>query len=1845
MLTCFAFNLNAQNCPPTVSPVVGSNGVTYLNACYAQAAGINNYTSGFGFGSCIDASAISPDPDCEYDGYEPVCGCNNVTYANACTADAAGVTKYNTGPCNEKCLDVNSSVTGAMTRLSAQTGVLNMNCSTDTVLVCGCDGITYVNPCVAQASGITFYTYGDCDSDCINPDEMDAYANCVANSDPVCGCNNQTYANPCSAEASGVETYNPGACATSTWCSTASLIHCGDFLSNESTSGASNTINAYPGCVNGSMAGGDKIYKIHKTSTGDLQIGLEILSPGLDLDLFLLSDNCSTVSCIKKSTGNNANSNNEGILLEDAPLGVYYIVVDGQYASSVGSFNLEVSCGFLDCTDATYMTCGQSISSSNIDGGDNVSLYTCGNTINVENNGPEKVHRFSITTGGNISISLTGLTQNLEMFLLNSCDRGACVASSANAGTSNESISTYLNPGTYFIVVDGYNGAISDYDLSISCPTSCYCSLNFTAYSSDAGCGSNNGKIILNASGGTAPFLVSWSGTSSGSFTSYSNNITIPSLSAGIYHVTLQDAYGCTRTKTITIGSSGSSFDFWLTANDSGCGSAGSINVEISGNGSPPYTIYVSGPTSGVWTKYNNNFSIDNLAPGTYTVCIVDSQGCTRTKTITIGQGGGGSCTAVMTPVAAQCESLGKIHVSLSGCTPVYCLYITGPVSGGAYTHRNSFNIINLPAGTYTIEIHDANGCSVTQVVTVASEELDVHTYAQNGSCGTSGAINVSMNNGSPGYNISWNGPVSGSQTTNGNNYTINNLPPGNYSITVMDANWCTDYSVVHVGSGSGNNLGITGSVTNAGCNGSGSIWLDIANGSAPYQIHWSGPVSGNTNIYNNGYDITNLPAGYYTVTVTDANGCSGTKQFHVQGGSGTINTVFNIYHGSCNSSGSVGIDIIGGTAPYSIQWTGPVNGNTTSTSTWVDITNLPQGTYWFKVTDANGCSKSQYITINGSNGNASITAQAQNGSCGNTGSITGTVDGASPYRIDYTGPSNGTFNTAANGFTIPNLVSGTYTVKVTDANGCTATKTVQIYNNQTQLDVTGTAGPASCTGSGNIWLNINNGTAPYVITWSGPQSGSVTTSSNGFDILDLAPGTYTVTVVDANGCSKTVTFLVPSSGGSIDFQSMVMAAGCNMFGSIWINQVTGVPPFVFTWTGPISGTHTTANNAYDINNLPGGIYTVTVTDGNGCSKTETFDLGNGNVLPVAGFTTVIDGLEVSFTNTSDGTSFNWTFGDGASSMEESPTYGYCDPGDYTVCQIATNDCGSDTICQQISVAYPANKIILNVGTAAAENNALALVPVYIFNTDNIVSLTASLQTEIAALGQVQGVTAGLIAPTYNGTNQSINYFSNQAVTVTDGDLLFYINVLMTGNAGDQTRVSLVDNPVPIEIATSINGMVDIRPHVAIHGFSQVVSQGACYGRVNNFNGTPIANVELNLASIHNAVQEATDNDGDFKFDNLSMEESFMLNPSKIDNPMNGLSTRALYTGQQFLLGMEPSAIQSPYQIIAADANCNASFTGLDLYFIQQVLLKNEDEFPVCNNWKFINQDYEMEDEISAYNVFNFQSYDSVFTDGPINRNFTGVKIGDLLGQANTTAYNGPEAINYNGDLELTTAQVAAVHGEIFEIPFYANNFTGIEDLQFALKFDTDKLELKEVISSANVDLSNLASGTTDSEDGLIYFSWFNVNGQFSTIDNSTPLFTLKFQAKEFLQSDFEYFSIDMDHMSPVAHNVINQNLNIDINNQTTVATNNPTLLDFSLSNFPNPFTNETDIEFDLPTSSDAVVRIQDELGRIIWALDGSFVKGNNKIKVNTSKWAAGMYYYSILIDEGIVTNKMLLVR
>ena len=1202
------------NCPDIIDPVCGSNGVTYINSCYAEAAGITEYTSGVCFSDCIDPAKINPDAVCTTD-YDPVCGCNGVTYMNACAADAAGVINYTAGPCsdNNGCYDPVYVVTNSGTNVNYTDGAITVSCDDYEEPVCGCNGVTYMNSCYAEASGITFYTQGSCDDTCIDPANMNPDPVCTQEYDPVCGCNGITYPNACTADAAGVVDYSAGPCGdTSPWCLEATQIQCGDFLAYETTEGAGNQIENYPGCTPHTFAGNDKVYVLHKSTAGDLQIGLEILTPDLDLDLFLLKGSCDEVSCIRASLTDNQNTENEGIILEDAPIGTYYIVVDAQHASAAGAFRLEVNCGYLFCGDAVPLTCGEPYFGNNGDGHDNVSLYGCdGNVLNVENNGPERVHSFTVPEPGTVSIYLGNMSANLELFLLRSCDRGECIDYSQRPGTSYEVLSAYLQSGTYYIVVDGYNGAVSDSALTVQCSSTCDFDLT-GVIGTGAGCGQSNGSITINSEGGTPGYLVFYEGPVSGSFSTTDNNTTLTDVPPGIYDIKMVDANGCYDVSTVEVPSSGGEgLSIWLEGTDVSCGQAGSIHVTIE-NGTGPYDVYVSGPESASLTTDAASFSLENLWAGEYTVYVKDAFGCTDSKTITIGDGGSNfSFTA--TPNAATCGGSGSIKVVTANGSAPYTIHLDGPVSGSTQTYLSSFTLVDLPGGTYKLKIEDGNWCSYEVEVTIDnSEELDIHVEAEGGVCGNSGSILITMSNGLPMYGISWSGPVSGSASTSSHYYLLEDLPSGTYSITVEDSNWCSEHATVQVSNSDGsltaNIVGIDGQ-----CGTAGGLWIDIANGSAPYQINWEGPSNGSLLTYETAFDIPDLPGGSYTVKIKDDNDCSYTEVVYVNE-TADLSIDVEVTDGTCGENGSLWVSITGGVADFIVSWDGPVDGSATTDETNFAITDLPAGTYTVHVTDAGNCTDYQVVHISSSGETLEFDVNKGNPTCGaNNGYFwVDLANGTGPFTIKWSGPLDGSVSDDDGYYQITNLVAGAYTIVVEDANGCYGTVTKTLYAEDSDLDVELIAEQPTCGEDGEIKVKINGGSKPYQIKYDGPVSGTVITNAQVYTISGLGAGVYTIKVTEDDGCSfeGEVTLHEPAY---FDFGLTAEPGDCGQLGAIEVEIGQGQSPFHVSWTGPDSGDFTIDEEWFRIVDLSSGDYTVEITDGNGCSKTRYITLTNAD--------------------------------------------------------------------------------------------------------------------------------------------------------------------------------------------------------------------------------------------------------------------------------------------------------------------------------------------------------------------------------------------------------------------------------------------------------------------------------------------------------------------------------------------------------------------------------------------------------------------------------------------------------
>jgi hypothetical protein len=1204
------------SCSFSVDPVCGNDGITYLNSCFAEAAGVTVYTTGPCWSPGLDHTAMNPDASCPTN-YDPVCGFNGVTYTNACAAEAAGVLNYSPGVCNPgdlSCYDPSLIVISNGTSVNMVSGVISLLCPAGASPVCGCDGEQYSSPCQAEASGVRSYVTGSCSDGCIDVAQIADNSDCGTETAFVCGCNDETYINACYAESAGVVDYTFGPCnGVSNWCEEATVISCGDYLPNETTVGAGNQLTSYPGATSVLMQGTDRVYVFEKTSAGDLQIGLEIITPGLNMDLFLLTGDCNNYQVVGSSTYSNNQTNNEGIVLEDAPNGTYYIVVDAPFAGPGGDYRLELSCGYLDCSDRVPLSCSTPYNGTNAGGTDDVSTYTCGNTLNVENNGPEIVHSFTITESGPVTIDLTNMSANLELFLLNECSRRSCLEFSQNPGATPESITRTLPAGTYYVVVDGYNGAISDYTLTVDCSASCEMDMQVISQT-NTGCGQMEGSITFQVTGGSPTFTYHYVGPVCRTGISTSGVFTYSDLPPGDYTSYIEDSNGCEMAFNFTITSDGGSMEATVTTTAAGCGQQGGIGIAMTTVGTTPYTIYLSGATNATLTTSANNFQLSPLAAGNYTILIVDANGCSTSESVVIENSDGGMDVTI-TPVPVSCDgTAGRIHIQAPDGTLPYSVQLSGPISGGATVNSYDFHINDLVAGQYSVTLTDAFGCTVQQDVTVGiGGDMDVQVSSTPANCGVPGAALVTIASGTPPYMINYAGPVTGSETTNDQTTIINGLLAGTYSFSIWDANGCDQSETVFVAD-NGGNLDFAITQMFAACDGNDSGLLLIINGGTPnYTVEYTGTVDGSMTVGGSGTATLELPAGTYSFTATDFSGCSSTQEVTVNSGISSAFQQSFSYGAGCGQIDNIRTLLNGGEGPFEVTVTTDACPEENQTFTTNDIefelTDLPNCTYTISVIDGGGCQSQQTVTINVDPNTGLLNLSPLDGACGGTGAIRLDIDaGESPFFINWTGPVSGSVNLAAYEYIVSDLPAGTYTFFLTNNDGCEDTQSITL-NNDGSLEVISSIVTDDCGVPDQIWNDIEGGQGPYTVEVIRNCDGEelpveVVLDQNGFEIVDIVPCCYEITVTDANGCTTTTEVCVDP----YNLFNLIPEDGiCGQPGSVevMVMNSNAVGPYTINYTGPVSGVITDEDGQVIIPGLPAGTYTFTVSDVNGCTETE----------------------------------------------------------------------------------------------------------------------------------------------------------------------------------------------------------------------------------------------------------------------------------------------------------------------------------------------------------------------------------------------------------------------------------------------------------------------------------------------------------------------------------------------------------------------------------------------------------------------------------------------------------------
>lgn len=874
-------------------------------------------------------------------------------------------------------------------------------------------------------------------------------------------------------------------------------------------------------------------------------------------------------------------------------------------------------------------------------------------TINADTGGTALIGTYSDVScnggsNGSITVSMTGTATPPFTYQWSPASAGTGVTASN------------LSPGTYTCTVTDANGCVTTVSKVITEPAVLTVNKTFT----NVGCfGGNTGTATASPTGGTAPYTYLWM---PGAY----NTASIGSLPIGTYSVTTTDSRGCTANTTVNIVEPPVLAATITSVTAASCGQTnGSATVAGSGGFPGAYTyLWMPGGQT--------NATATGLAAGTYTVTITDLNLCTTSVPVTVGSVAGPSAQiATTTNVSCFGGNNGNATVNTTGGTqPITYLWSNGQTTPTAG---------NLAAGIYSVQATDGLGCIASASVTITQPSvLNVNAVSTSPTCfgSTNGTATASAVGGTSPYNYSW--------TANGNptTATVNGIGAGTYNVTVTDAKGCikTTSATVTNPPALVTNISKTDVTCYGLCNGSATA--TVTNGTAPYAGHWNTPMG------QTGLTLNNLCAGNYTISVTDANGCTSQAVVTITQPpvlAGTVTSKANLdCYGVC--TGFAQTTTIGGTAPYTYNWM-PGNTNNATNSA------LCAGTYTCTVTDSKGCTDTAVANITQP---TPLIATAVGtdikcfGVCDGTGNIIFS-GGTPPYTPLWT-PSMQTI------FNPNNLCPGTHIGKVTDSKGCSASDSITLAQNNPPITISTSTTSSNCSQSnGGACANVTGGLAPYTYVWSD----SVVSQASCANAIPA--GSYTVEVTDATGCISTAVANVndiSSPTVNITNHTDLLCYGATT-ATATINVSGGVGPYTQVW---IPGGQTLANPT----TLGGGVNTVKVTDAAGCIASASVTIVEPPVINHA----IASTTHISCFNQCDGSATAVAAG-GTGTL----TFLWDDPAAQATA-IATALCAGTRI---VSIKDGNNCMVYDTTTIITEPNAL-----------NIVSSTA---TNITCYGDDDG--------------------------------------------------------------------------------------------------------------------------------------------------------------------------------------------------------------------------------------------------------------------------------------------------------------------------------------------------------------------------------------------------------------------------------------------------------------------------------------------------------------------------
>ena len=932
------------------------------------------------------------------------------------------------------------------------------------------------------------------------------------------------------------------------------------------------------------------------------------------------------------------------------------------------------------------------------------------------------------------------------------------------------------------------------------------------------------GSAKVTPTGGTPPFTITWNNGGVGNRQS--------NLSPGVYYVTATDAVGCSKSAQFSISNQ---LDVAITANkvDAAClgVNTGSASATVSGNGLGAYSFVWS---NGVRATNTTTSSISNLAPGTYRVTATDGAGCRDSATIVVNPQKTVSFT--VTPIDAACGSNnGSIAVTnpTGGTAPYIYKW-----SNGATTP----SVSGLVAGIYTVTVTDISGCYGVQTVNLQGISIINFTVTKTSSTCNTATGSIALTNVTGGvapFTYKWSDLTGVNQPS-----SRTGLAAGTYTVTVSDAANCVKISTIVVNSVA--NFNLTASKTDASCgnnDGTATVAATLG-GTPPFRYSWSTGATTQT--------ISNLPAGNYLVTVTDATNCAGSTTVTVFAiGNFTIATAStNSICAGATGTASV-TNVTGGIPPYKYRWN---NGDTTAM-----ISNLRPGDYIAIVIDATGCQAASRTMVVGSVSpvTASLPTVVSATCTKANGKITVVgANGLAPYTYKLGTKTNttGVFDS---------LPAGNYIVTITDANSCSLTTAAIAVGDIGGVKAQFSIDQLNCIGD-SVAVRFNNNSAggvTYSWLFTGGRTSTITSPIANFSTLE---GDVRLIARSAEGCADTVSLRFPVA--ALKFTLVDSMATCTNTAVNVAVVNTGNPTIQLTykWTPLVNINGSDSSAAANVRVPAAGVTKIYVLVKNtlGCSRLDSVlvravdkAFNNADVA----YKQACDNKSITFTNRGNlAAYYTWAYGNPrnptASKDSTGFTYTFPRAGNDSVWLIPKLAC-LDTIKVPFTVRDgSAVNVLANADTTVCSAATLTLKAVS--NTNSFEWSTTPNFTTILGTG------ANLLVTPTNRTNtyyvRSRNADGCQAidtVVITNAEIKISRALAVDACSGVDKTITVTNlTPDAITVVWSPTSVLTSTP-TTLNPTVKITADGSLFGAFRNSFGCTLRDtIPLKVHSVDAVV-------------------------------------------------------------------------------------------------------------------------------------------------------------------------------------------------------------------------------------------------------------------------------------------------------------------------------------------------------------------------------------------------------